>query len=135
MTQSLTGGCLCKKVRYEVTGEPLAELKCHCRSCQLATGSAYFPVIVVQPDTLKLSGELKTYSSPGASGAMVHRSFCPQCGTTISGHPEAYEVRTISAATLDNPEVYQPKADIWMEDAASWDACLSNTQKFDRNPG
>lgn len=37
----LTGGCLCKKVRYSVqtdVSKPASNY-CHCRMCQLATGS------------------------------------------------------------------------------------------------
>ena len=37
----LTGGCLCKKVRYSVQTDlsKPASNYCHCRMCQLATGA------------------------------------------------------------------------------------------------
>ena len=58
-----SGGCLCGNVRFDAEGEPLRVGLCHCRYCQLRTGSAfgisvYFPEDAVT-DT---SGELETYA-------------------------------------------------------------------------
>ena len=35
------GGCLCGKVRYETDGSPERSGVCHCRYCQLRTGSSF----------------------------------------------------------------------------------------------
>jgi hypothetical protein len=29
------GGCACRSIRYECTEEPIVQLICHCRACQL----------------------------------------------------------------------------------------------------
>ena len=34
----LTGGCYCGALRYEVEGEPMMRIQCHCRECQHITG-------------------------------------------------------------------------------------------------
>ena len=34
----VTGGCYCKKIRYEAEGEPLMRGLCHCRECQYISG-------------------------------------------------------------------------------------------------
>ena len=39
--ESLTGGCLCGAVRYEISGEPVWSAHCHCRSCQKALGASF----------------------------------------------------------------------------------------------
>ena len=33
------GGCLCGKVRFQLAGDPFDAGWCHCRNCQLASGS------------------------------------------------------------------------------------------------
>ena len=35
---SITGGCYCKQVRYEITGEIGMKIQCFCRECQYVTG-------------------------------------------------------------------------------------------------
>lgn len=135
MTDTLSGSCLCGSVNYEISETPIAMGKCHCRDCQKATGSAYFPYILVDPDTLKTEGETKTYTIKGNSGQDVDRLFCPSCGTYMFGKPHVLGgLRTVSGATLDKPEDYKPDADIWIENLQAWDCLDPNTAKFDQNP-
>ncbi len=35
------GGCLCGKVRFEITGEIKSIIYCHCSKCRKAQGSAF----------------------------------------------------------------------------------------------
>jgi hypothetical protein len=35
------GGCLCGKVRFAVSADPMRVTVCHCRFCQRNTGTAY----------------------------------------------------------------------------------------------
>jgi len=39
MTESLAGGCLCGAVRYRLASAPFDAGWCHCRTCQLNSGS------------------------------------------------------------------------------------------------
>ena len=43
---TITGGCLCGKIRYRADAEPAFVGLCHCRDCQKFTGSAFAAVIV-----------------------------------------------------------------------------------------
>ncbi|HYT87901.1 MAG TPA: GFA family protein [Gemmataceae bacterium] len=38
---SLTGGCSCRAIRYEITSFPLLLYSCNCTDCQTASGSAF----------------------------------------------------------------------------------------------
>jgi len=42
-----TGGCACGAIRYECSAAPLLSWKCHCRTCQQATGSAFNVNVIV----------------------------------------------------------------------------------------
>ena len=44
----IVGGCLCGKVRYASTADPVMTAVCHCKDCQKQAGTA-FSVIVAVP--------------------------------------------------------------------------------------
>ena len=56
MSNRWTGRCLCGAMQYESRGDPLAQLICHCRDCQRASGSAGLPVIVVRATDFAFKG-------------------------------------------------------------------------------
>ena len=41
MSETLSGGCLCGDVRYEVRGTPVHVFHCHCSMCRRAGGTAF----------------------------------------------------------------------------------------------
>jgi hypothetical protein len=104
MSNPWTGRCLCGAMQYESRGDPLAQLICHCRDCQRASGSAGLPVIVVRTTDFAFKGEIKSYTKTGGSGMPTTRNFCPHCGSLLFGTPHhAPEIVTIYAGTLDDP--------------------------------
>ncbi len=74
---SISGGCLCGKVRYRAEAEPVFVGLCHCRDCQKFTGSAFALVVAVPKPALTVSGTLKGFAKPGSSGKSIERLFCP----------------------------------------------------------
>ena len=78
------GGCLCGAVRFEVRGTPKRVGACHCRYCQLRSGSA-FGVSVYFPheDVTVLQGELKSYAYQTESGNTTENQFCTECGSNV----------------------------------------------------
>jgi len=134
-TLPIKGGCLCKATRYEISEDILKTGICHCRSCQQATGSGFYPFIVVKSDAIKITGDLKEFTKIGGSGKKVHEGFCSNCGSTLFGRPEVWpHIRTVSASSLDNPELFHPEMDAWLEDAQPWVELKSDTVKFEQNP-
>ena len=135
MKLPLTGGCLCGRVRYEITEEPVSTANCHCRTCQKAVGAAYFPGLFVPAKALKIAGEYKEYASIADSGNTMYRAFCPECGTALFGRNSRFtEIRPVSAVTLDDPSVYHPQKDIWISSAQAWDLMDPGIPKFEGNP-
>ena len=101
------GGCLCGKVRYEVEEAPSRVGVCHCRYCQLRTGSA-FGVSVYFPEDkcAKTSGELESYSYITESGNRVKIERCGNCGTSLFWRIDADTYKGmvgIAGGTFDPP--------------------------------
>jgi hypothetical protein len=113
-----TGGCLCSKIRYRITGAPVEALYCHCRMCQRAHGAP-----VVAWVTVPLAAFTVTTGIPLAyqSSAKAVRHFCGDCGTPLTwraiDNPRLVDVST---ASLDNPEAAEPALHLWTESRIAW---------------
>ncbi|OLL28616.1 aldehyde-activating protein [Burkholderia sp. SRS-W-2-2016] len=108
MSNCWIGRCLCGAVHYRADGASLAQLICHCRDCQRASGSAGLPVVVVRAADFSFKGETTTYTMTGGSGMPTTRNFCAHCGSLLFGTPHhAPEIVTIYAGTLDEPSRFR----------------------------
>ncbi|KAL0048250.1 hypothetical protein WJX82_011129 [Trebouxia sp. C0006] len=78
---ALQGGCQCRKIRYTVEFDEATAVKnfCHCRKCQLATGSPVSAFFTVQEADVKFEGTLGVYQS----SKKAVRKFCTNCGTPL----------------------------------------------------
>jgi hypothetical protein len=121
----ITGGCLCRAVRYRITALPILTRVCWCRLCQyLAAGNGTVNTCF-QKDAVQLEGTLRDYRCVADSGNVMHRRFCPACGTQVFTESEARPTLIfVRAGTLDDAEVAQPAATIWTSQAPSW-ACIN----------
>lgn len=134
---TVTGGCLCGRVRYTAEGDPNFAAVCHCRSCQRYTGSAFEPLMVFPSQAVKIEGDLKTYDEVADSGKSVHRRFCPNCGSGVAAEVDAMPgVMIVLAGSLDEPAVFKPSMEIFCASAQPWMLEPSDQRKkFDRMPG
>lgn len=120
---TITGGCLCGAVRYEIEAEPVVIRTCWCTDCQkFAAGNATVNV-VFPAEAVAIVGELTGYASVADSGNRMRRGFCPTCGTPVTTGSEARpHLLGIRAGTLDDPETGKPHMTIWTKSAPSWAA-------------
>ena len=49
-----SGGCACGKVMYHTIGQPVKTGLCHCRYCQLRTGTAFGISVYFKKENLKI---------------------------------------------------------------------------------
>ena len=108
MSHTHKGGCLCGSVRYQVTGAPEVASVCHCRYCQLRSGSAFSISVYFAQDQVQLGdGAVKTHELTTASGRAFDTRFCTECGTTvwwtIGTRPNSIG---ISGGTFDPPSFW-----------------------------
>ena len=137
MNVPFTGGCACGAIRYNCASPPRYMGNCHCRDCQQATGSAFFPAVVVEEgDFTLLRGEPSWFESPSDKGHSMHRAFCPGCGSPvflINGANAT--VRALYAGSLDEPSWYRPSRDIYVASAQPWTAMDPELSKDEGMPG
>ncbi len=132
---AITGGCLCKAVRYSCTSEPTITRACWCRLCQyIGAGSNTVNVFFKSAD-FTITGEMTDYVCVADSGTVMHRRFCVKCGTAVTGQGESRpHMISVRAGTLDNPELVKPAMTIWTKQAPTW-ACIDpDLPQFDAQP-
>ena len=112
------GRCLCGRVRFEVSSEPLWIAYCHCASCRRHTAS---PVACFagfdEGDVRFIGAEPAGYeSSPGIS-----RSFCNSCGSPISYRSRRFpgEIHFYTGV-MDEPERYRPTGHVYFQEHIPW---------------
>lgn len=124
---TITGGCLCGKIRYEADGEPLVAVRCHCRDCQYASGGEPTAALSIARSALRVHGEPRVFQSKADSGGTVFRSFCANCGTPLfSGNETNPEFIAIKLGSLDDPSRFAPAGHIWTSSAQPWHHINSN---------
>jgi hypothetical protein len=112
-------GCLCGRVRYTLTSEPIRTYVCHCRDCQRATAAPFAAGIAFPASSVSLQGELKTFDMAGGSGQTAHRNFCPNCGSWVTGSSSP-DFISVLVGTLDDPNLFEPEFEQFFGSAKRW---------------
>jgi hypothetical protein len=135
MTETLTGGCQCGALRYEIAAEPLAFYVCHCTECRRQSASAFGLSILFRQDALRITlGALKEWRRPTASGGALACRFCPDCGTRICHEAPGEGIVSLKSGTLDDPGRFAPAAHIWTRSALPWVTIPAHTANFAGEP-
>ena len=100
------GGCNCGSVRLEIWGEPIRVGLCHCTVCRKETGGPYLAFAVFPQAAVTVTGETRSWADE-----IVHRHFCPTCGSrlfSVEGNGEV-EVRLgcLDVAPTDLAPTYE----------------------------
>lgn len=104
MSESMTGGCACGRIRFSARiGDDEAYL-CHCRMCQRATGSVSIAFKNLKRADVSWGQEPDWY----ASSPIARRPFCRECGTSLGfAYPDS-ENMDLTVAAFDEPGRFRP---------------------------
>ena len=119
--QSLTGGCICGQVKYQIIDKPLFTQACHCKDCKVLTGSSYVVNSSILENTLIVEGEVSSTELKAGSGASYKTYFCTKCGNYVyADYDSAVGRLTVRTKTLDNSEKFPPQVHIFTKDKDPW---------------
>jgi hypothetical protein len=122
-TESFTGGCLCRKCTYTISGPIEPAGICHCADCRKVTGSPYGVSFRVLKNRFSLSGNPAAHAKSADSGTVLTRYFCPNCGSPLfTASEENLDAIFVKAGTLDQPEHVQIERQAWVSSRVSWAA-------------
>jgi hypothetical protein len=136
MQLPLTGGCQCRRIRYEVKAEPLAVYACHCTECQCQSGSAFGLSMAVAREALAVvAGTPAAWRRELESGRVIFCFFCRDCGTRLFHNPERNpQASIVKPGTLDDTSWLEPVGHIWTRSAQSWFPIPQDTVNYEAQP-
>jgi hypothetical protein len=105
MSDTMTGGCQCGRIRYEAQVADDDAYLCHCRMCQRATGG-----VSIAFKNVKLEGVTWTREPDRfASSPIARRGFCSVCGTPLTfEYVEGSENIDLTVGSFDDPSRFRP---------------------------
>ena len=116
------GGCSCARTRYRLTSSALIVHACHCKMCQVLTGSTHAVNVLVEAENVQLfSGETIDVlaDTPSGHGQVITR--CKTCSVAVWSVYRHFadrtgrSVRFVRAGTLDHPDAFPPDVHIYTE--------------------
>ena len=113
----VTGGCLCRAVRYESKAPPTQGYYCHCTICQKNYGGLFSVTVRVPGAAFRLTqGELKFYSA----SSFAKRGFCSNCGSPVAFFADGVPDVWVKVGSLDHPEDWPMTKDALWGQSAHW---------------
>ncbi|MHB1216683.1 MAG: GFA family protein [Alphaproteobacteria bacterium] len=116
---SLTGGCLCGRLRYTIVSEPSNPHYCSCRQCQRWSGAPVVAWIDALLDAVRFDGA-GGQPTWHRSSVRARRGFCAECGGTVCALDDGAAVMGIATASLDEPGRFRPVKWSFPESAPAW---------------
>lgn len=136
MKGELTGGCLCRAVRYTLReGFRFRPYACHCTDCQARTGSAFSEHMLFALADLAIDGTLDSGSYIQPSGATSSIWGCAVCKTRIyAENDQRPGLAALRCGTLDRSAEVIPAAHIWVVSKQPWIQLPSDAETMDEQP-
>lgn len=125
------GGCLCGKVRFEITGEIQNIIYCHCSQCRKAQGSAFAVNGYVNKNEFRfIQGEDELTGYESTPGQIKY--FCKNCGSPIMSKTisEPDKVR-IRLGTIETDIIERPIGHIFVTSKANWEQIEGDLPQYE----
>jgi hypothetical protein len=119
---SLTGGCLCGGVRFELTEPAQAASYCHCTRCQRRTGTAASANARIDGRTFRLVRGQELVKSWRHPDGGFEKAFCRECGSHLfSRNPDDPTQMGIRMGAFDGDPGVRPTRRRFVAYAAVWE--------------
>ena len=112
----IQGACGCGAVTFVAEGEPIVQLYCHCRSCQIAHAAPFVAAAIFPEHAVRYEGDVRSATVTSRADA-AKRIFCVACGTKLIVEPPP-PVRTIFPALCTHTDWFRPTMHVQWQDRA-----------------
>lgn len=119
MSEQMTGGCQCGRIRYSARIANDEAYLCHCNYCRHATGG-----VSIAFKNLKQADVSWTTQPPDyyQSSPIAKRPFCSHCGTPLGFQFLDSENMDLTVGSFDDPGYFRPTENFSIETKLdAWD--------------
>ena len=130
---TVTGGCLCGAVRYELRGELRGIIVCHCVECRRYHGTSGAYTAVARSGFALLDPEDQLRWFPGPQSATGgERGFCARCGSSLLWREPGGSTYSVAAGTIDGETGLRVVRHIWDAQRADWEVVDDGVPRMPR---
>ncbi len=129
----ISGSCFCGLVEYEAELDEASIGICHCRDCQIFSGSAFRTSGIAPQHHFRITqGSPRSFSKVADSGAVRRMVFCGECGTHLCSLPleESGGFVSIRVASCREFDQLKPTAEIFCASRVAWLPALKGAVQF-----
>lgn len=120
---NITGSCLCRAIRFQVSGPMRPVIACHCVQCRKTSGHHVAATSAARED-ISITGAPVWY----ASSDRAKRGFCGTCGSNLFWDGGGANI-SIFAGTLDGDPGLVMAGHIYCNDKGSYYALADDLPK------
>ncbi|MEU5832434.1 GFA family protein [Streptomyces diacarni] len=115
-----SGGCLCRLIRFTVSGEPDYPHTCSCPHCQKLGGGPMMSWVSFPLEGFVSSGERGELAWYYTFEGETKRGFCPRCGSQLFALDDGATSIGVSLSALDDASGLVPVNQSFRGDAVCW---------------
>jgi hypothetical protein len=125
-----SGSCLCKKVKFQYSGEAMGLGSCHCSKCRKVSGTGSNVVLIAPTRNFSwIEGENYIKSFRMEDGWVS--TFCSECGSPLpQSNNEGVSMWVPAGVLDDNPEL-TILAHTQVASKAAWDSIPEGVLQYD----
>lgn len=130
---TISGGCICGAIKYEINGSLHNARSCHCSKCRKTFSAQASAYAVVEPGAFRWrSGEelLTSFVSQKDYGLQ----FCSICGSTLCGTFKG-QVHGITLGCVDGDPGVEIEQHIFVGSKAAWEVMPEGVTVYEEGPG
>lgn len=133
------GSCYCGSIKYQAEVHEDRVGICHCRDCQIFSGSAFRMAAIVELARFEFTAGTPNYFDKTADSGQTRRmAFCGECGTHICAIPgnaeQGFGFVTLRLATAEEFGNFRPSLEAFCSSRVPWLKAIEGTTEFPRMP-
>lgn len=131
MSNRINGGCLCGAISFELDENFRTFYQCHCKQCQILTGSAFASNLITHPQNITWLSGIDSIVVCQYPDRDFSKSFCKCCGSAVPFVNKSRTSLMVPAGSLCSEIGEKVQANIFMSETVCWASLEPDVRNFE----